>query len=637
MLFFKEYKDTFLVDEVKQRKLAVLTIFLIIISGFTIAASAFYFDYQFFETDKLVYEVGESVNMVASLVADFSPDGYCFVSFSIVTDQGPAFADEYFILPSPNTRLINSTYVINPEQTQPGEEGITAYALFNVELYDSVTQGASDNIQFTINRGHLTTYPQTPLVVESDANSTLTLKVASIYNSNISYSNENVNMIIKNSKSETILNKNVTTDSLGNYNINWNQSMGILGVYDITTTGYGNEDFLGFSKTNQVSVVPTISNLTIVSAPTSVQCQSPDGKNIDYADIIVKHETATYADIDDSVVFWNASFGNGFLSFIGNGDYSASIPFTVSPGLYTINVSAVNIKYQTVTSSIVIEAMSNPLDFILINDFQPVTHSNNVSMEFLVEEGFGWNESISLKLTDNANEISRTFMVYPGMIESLTITAWENISIGPHNLTISTTDTHYSLPVIPKLQIIVLGELTTNIHVESAYYGETLVLNITALNYEGSNIEFMNISVYNNADILPFVTIQQVNTTQLVSIQLPLWINPGDCALRFEIMCPYYVTVNVFKNVTIMMRTNITIIVERSSVSELLSSNETSSFYAIASSNSIGSNIRPPPILFNGITSQVSLTTRDTSLDNCPKFNSGMSSLSTVLPNSLTA
>jgi len=637
VLFFKEYKDTFLVDEVKQRKLAVLTIFLIIISGFTIAASAFYFDYQFFETDKLVYEVGESVNMVASLVADFSPDGYCFVSFSIVTDQGPAFADEYFILPSPNTRLINSTYVINPEQTQPGEEGITAYALFNVELYDSVTQGASDNIQFTINRGHLTTYPQTPLVVESDANSTLTLKVASIYNSNISYSNENVNMIIKNSKSETILNKNVTTDSLGNYNINWNQSMGILGVYDITTTGYGNEDFLGFSKTNQVSVVPTISNLTIVSAPTSVQCQSPDGKNIDYADIIVKHETATYADIDDSVVFWNASFGNGFLSFIGNGDYSASIPFTVSPGLYTINVSAVNIKYQTVTSSIVIEAMSNPLDFILINDFQPVTHSNNVSMEFLVEEGFGWNESISLKLTDNANEISRTFMVYPGMIESLTITAWENISIGPHNLTISTTDTHYSLPVIPKLQIIVLGELTTNIHVESAYYGETLVLNITALNYEGSNIEFMNISVYNNADILPFVTIQQVNTTQLVSIQLPLWINPGDCALRFEIMCPYYVTVNVFKNVTIMMRTNITIIVERSSVSELLSSNETSSFYAIASSNSIGSNIRPPPILFNGITSQVSLTTRDTSLDNCPKFNSGMSSLSTVLPNSLTA
>ena len=486
MLFFKEYKDTFLVDEVKQRKLAVLTIFLIIISGFTIAASAFYFDYQFFETDKLVYEVGESVNMVASLVADFSPDGYCFVSFSIVTDQGPAFADEYFILPSPNTRLINSTYVINPEQTQPGEEGITAYALFNVELYDSVTQGASDNIQFTINRGHLTTYPQTPLVVESDANSTLTLKVASIYNSNISYSNENVNMIIKNSKSETILNKNVTTDSLGNYNINWNQSMGILGVYDITTTGYGNEDFLGFSKTNQVSVVPTISNLTIVSAPTSVQCQSPDGKNIDYADIIVKHETATYADIDDSVVFWNASFGNGFLSFIGNGDYSASIPFTVSPGLYTINVSAVNIKYQTVTSSIVIEAMSNPLDFILINDFQPVTHSNNISMEFLVEEGFGWNESISLKLTDNANEISRTFMVYPGMIESLTITAWENISIG---LTISTTDTHYSLPVIPKLQIIVLGELTTNIHVESAYYGETLVLNITALNYEGSNIE----------------------------------------------------------------------------------------------------------------------------------------------------
>ena len=555
----------------KHKELVILPIFLIVILGFTNTASAFYFDYQFFETDKLVYEVGESINMVTSLVADFSPDGYCYVSFAIVTDQGPAFADEYFIPPSPNTRLINSTYVIDPEQTQPGEGGTTGYALFNVELYDSVTQGASDNIEFIINRGHLTTYPQTPLVVESDTNSTLALKVASIHNSNISYSNEDVNIIIRNSESETILNKNVTTDSHGNYNINWNQSMGTPGIYDITTTGYGNEDFLGFSKTNQISVVPAISNLTIVSAPTSLPCQSFDGKNFDYADITVRHKTATYTDIDDSIVFWNASFGNGFLSFIGNGEYFASIPFTASPGLYAINVSAVNVKYQTVTSSIMVEAVSNPLDFILINNLQPVTHDNNASMEFLVEEGYSWNESISLEITDNAHEISQTFVVYPGIVKPLTITAWENISIGLHNLTINTIDPHYSFLVLPKLQIIILGELTTDIHVESAYYAETLALNITTLSYEGSNIELMNISVYNGTNTTPFTTIQQINTTQLVSVQLPLWINPGNYEFRFQIMCPYHVTVNVFKNVTVMMRTNITIIVEGFSNFELFS------------------------------------------------------------------
>ena len=638
MLFFKDYKDTFLVTEVKQRKLALLPLSLIIILSFTIPASAFYFDFQYFETDKLVYEVGESVSMVASLIADFSPEGYCFVSFAIVTDQGPAFADEYFISPSPNTRLINSTYVINPEQTQPGVDGATAYALFNIELYDSVTQGASDNVEITINRGHLTTYPQTPLIVESDTNTTLTLKIASIYTDNIPYSNEDLNITIRNPESEIIFNENMNTDSIGNFDINWNQSMGLPGIYDLVIMGHGNEDFLEFSKTVQVSVVPTLSNLTVSSAPTSLPCQSPDGSDYCYADITVKHETVNHTNIDDSIVSWNASFGSGQFVFTGAGEYSISIPFTVSPGTHLININAVNSKYQAAMTSIIIEAVRNPLNCTLTKNLQLVTHDDNISLDFLIEEGFNWNESISLEISDSKGEISQVFEAYPGIVQSLSITAWQNVSIGPHNITISATNNHYVFSPSPELQIVVLGKLTSTIEIESAYYAEDILLNITALNYQGNSIELLNISVYNGTDSTPFITIQQIDATQLVSLQLPSWIIPGYYELRFQIGSRYFVPVDVFKNVTIMMRTNITIIVETLSDSNLLSY-ELGEFHfdVITSSNSLGSIIRPPPILFSGIRSQVSLTTRDTSLDNCPKFNSGINSLSTLLLNSLTA
>ena len=81
----------------------------------TLSVTAFYFDFQYFETDKLVYEVGESVDMVASLIADFSPEGWCYVSFAAVTELGPAFADEYFIeIRQQNPLFFSSQYQQEP-------------------------------------------------------------------------------------------------------------------------------------------------------------------------------------------------------------------------------------------------------------------------------------------------------------------------------------------------------------------------------------------------------------------------------------------------------------------------------------------------------------------------------------------
>ena len=570
-----------MVEKVKQRRLLAFPLALMIILGFTITATAFYFDFHYFETDKMVYEVGESVNMVASLIADFSIDGYCFISFAIVTDQGPAFADEYFIPPSPNTRLMNSTYTIHPEDTAPGVNGTTAYALFNIELYDSVIQGASDNIEFTINRGHLTVYPQSSLIIPSGTNSTLTLRVASIYNSNISYADEEVGILIRNQESEIIVNENTTTNSLGEFIINWNQSMGLPGIYNLVVTGFGNEDFLEFSKPLQISVIPTTSNLTIISAPESIQCQSPEGTNFDYANITVKHETMAHQDIDDSVIYWNTDFGSGIFTFTEDGQYSASIPFDVPPGSYFINVSATNSQYQNATTSIVVETVRNPLSFTLIENPQMVTHGTNISIEFSVEEGFEWNEEIPLDIIDSATEISQTIAIYPGTLNSLTITAFHNISVGPHNLTIQASNDYYRFPSPPEFQIIIIGELVVDVDIEYAFYAESILLNISVANCNGDNIELLNLSIYNGTNPISFIANQQINTTELVSIQLPSWINPGNYEFRFELVAPYYMSESLIKNVTVIMRTNITIIIETEFHYNLLNS-RSDSIYSIS-------------------------------------------------------
>ena len=184
---------------------ALIPISLIIIAGLALPVSAFYFDFQYFETDKLVYEVGETIDMVAKLIADFSNDGWCYVSFAVVTDLGPSFSDTYYITPSPVVRYFNSSYAILPEHTSPGVSGTQAFVLFTVEIFDTVSQSAGDNIQVTINRGPLTTLPLSSLSVEYGQNTSLPLKIASVHNNSIVYVNESVNLHVEDSNSQTVL------------------------------------------------------------------------------------------------------------------------------------------------------------------------------------------------------------------------------------------------------------------------------------------------------------------------------------------------------------------------------------------------------------------------------------------------
>lgn len=619
---------------VRKRNLALVSLSVLLILGMSLSANAFYFDFQYFETDKLVYEVGETVDMVARLIADFSPEGWCFVSFAAVTDLGPAFADEYFISASPSPRMLNSSYKIIPNDTNPGENGTSAYILFNVEIFDTVSQGAGDNIEITITKGHLTVDPVTPLIVQSNDNTTLVSRLVSIHDSSINCTNQPINVHLENPSAETVLDFNTTTAMDGSFSFDWNSSMGLPGSYDLSVSGNGDEDFLAFSKHLPLSVVPTASNLTVIDAPSSVQCQSPDGLHYEDVNITVKHEAADFSGINDSTISWNTGFANGLMTNIGGGFYSTIIPFQAPPGFYFVNISSSNPRYQTDSHLIPIEANENVLHFYPVQTNISTNHGNSTSIEFTIIEEFGWGQEITLEFTDSIGEIILLKDVLPNMSNILPITAWYNLSIGPHNMTLEPMSTYYIFSGLHEFQFNVFGELITNAMIESAFYGESLQFNLSVQDINSFAVDPVSVRVYYDNELTPFAILNQISPTQPVSISLPLRIQTGLNLFTFEIAAPYFISSFLEENVTVLMRTNITIIIEPSCHNLV----QYSVYHSdILASNSLGSIILPPPILFKETTSMVSFTTLEISLDNCPKFNSGTRILSTVLLNSRTA
>jgi len=620
---------------VRKKTLAVISISLVIVFGLTLPATAFYFDFQYFETDKMVYEVGETIEMAARLIADFSPEGWCYVSFAAVTNLGPAFADEYFIPPLPDARIVNSSYTILPEHVNPGENGSSAFVLFNVEIFDTVSQGAEDSIEVSINRGHLTTVSLSSLFVQTGKNTTFDLKVVSVYDDSIPYSSELINLQVKDPSSTTIMNNNISTNSDGTFILNWNGSTTLPGIYDLIITGFGNDDFLSFTKTLYVNVIPAASNITILTAPESIQCQSPDGINFEYADILVKHEDEDQTGIDDSILHWNASFGSGELTNLGNGEYNTTIPFQTASGLYLINITAVNPTYQTANISIPIEVNKNTLLFWPTQYNWSVVHGNTKTIEFSIDEEFNWGQEILIEFVDNYGEINVSTEVLPDSSSTLEITAWGNLSIGHHTIHPYIKSDYYAFSNnTPSFELIILGELSFNLSIVSAYYAENIQLSLEVFEFDNSTVELATVKIYYGSEINPFTTLEDTNVTQVLIIDLPQWISPGIHLLRLEVSAPYHVSALNSVNVTIWMRTNITITVE-TDVKPISLCNEDSvtisSNYdcSIASTSSLGSIMRPPPILFSGTTTTESSTTRSTSLDNCPRFNSGTRILST--------
>lgn len=602
----------------KRKVTAFLTISVLFITCFTIPVSAFYFDFQYFETDKLVYEVGETIDMVAKLTADFSDEGWCYVSIAVVTDIGPSFTDEYFIPPSPTIRYLNSSYTIMPNHTSPGETGVQSFVIFAVEIFDTVYQSAGDNIEITINRGHLTVIPLSPFSVQYGLNTSLSLLIASSHNNNIVYANEIVTLHIEDSNSQTILHKNTTTTSEGVLQFNWNESLGSPGLYNLTISSYGNEDFLPFTDLFQVTVLPSISNLTIITSPVSVYCQSPDGDQFEQAEIIVEHTDLEARAINDSTIQWITTFGSGILTNLGNGRYSSIIPFNTSPGLYQINFTAINSQYQTVNTTSVVDVLPNQLQFSSIRPYWNVKRGENVTIEFLVEPLLDWNQSIELQFIDEALHFEQISYVQPNLPSFIAILILPNISVGQHTVYISSINEYYQFTVTPEINLFVTGTMIANISDETAYYTETLEFNLDILDDNNQIVSLANISLFCDNFTSPFAITGIINTSTSQVILLPTWVLPGIHNITFIISSQFFNKINISVSIRVWMRTNITIVIttDDTTISKKYAISEESQDYDITERISSGSIISPPPILFKGITSTNPCTARFTSLDS---------------------
>ncbi len=545
----------------KRKATALVLATIILLTSLTISVSAFYFDFQDFETDRLVYEVGETIDMVARVIADFSDEGWCFVSFAVVTDLGPSFADEYFITSSPAVRYLNSSYTILPNHTSPDITGVQSFVLFSVEIFDTVFQSAGNNIEITINRGHLTAIPLSSLSVQYGQNTSLSLKIASVLNSDIVYVNEFVNLNVEDSNSQTVLNKNVTTTSEGMLHLNWSDSFGSPGFYNLTVSSDGNEDFLPFTDSFQVTVLPATSNLTIVSLPVSVYCMSPDGEYNEQALMVVEHTDLESNTIDDSTVEWTALFGSGILTNLGNGQYSTMIPFNTSPGSYQINLTAINSQYQPAKTSTLVNVLANQIMFTPTQPYWNVTKGENVTIEFVIESYLDWNQSIQLQFTDETLEFIQVIDIQPQVSSFLTIPIYHSVSVGLHTVDISSVNEFYQFSTIFQINLVVTGIMNGNVSSIVAFYNENFKFDLEILDDNNQTVSFVDIALFCDYNITPFAIITNANSTTTQSVSLPAWISSSIHNITLVISKSYFKTISCSISTRVWIRTTITIVI----------------------------------------------------------------------------
>ncbi len=380
--------------------IVIVSVSILTILCIAAPVTAYYFEFYYFETDKLVYEVGETIDMVAKLIADFSQDGWCYVSFSIVTDQGVVFADSYYIGALPDIRYLSSSHTIRPDCASPGIDGSVAYVIFNVEIYDGYSQGGGDTIPINITRGSLEVLPESSTNIEFNSNCTLKFRINSIHNSNIVLSNSPVSLAVFDESSTEVFTQDFITDTNGFLSLNWSNSFGPPGSYSLAISGNGTLAFSPFSDSLPITVLPAHSNITVISSPNIILCENPYEDHSELVNITILHTNMAESRLNDSLVIWQTSFSSGTMDNVGNGFYSASIPFEVPPGIWSVNITAHNSLYQSSTSTILIEAIRRNVTLSL------TCSENPTSGAFLV---------IDIEIADST--IDTSIKSYPILIE----------------------------------------------------------------------------------------------------------------------------------------------------------------------------------------------------------------------------
>ncbi len=800
--------------------------------------SAYYFEFISFETDQLVYEVGETINMVASLIADYSESGWCYVSFAVVSDIGTVHTDGYSIPASTNPQFPVSSYLITPSDTNPGINGTQAYVMFSAEIYDTFSEGGSDSIVVNITRGRLETIPLVSLVKTYGQNSSFSFRVQSIHTDNVVYSNENLSIVIRNNQADIVCEINTTTDINGEFEFIWDTSLGPPSTYNMSISSIGTEDFIPFTESFSVIIEPAQSKLSVISAPEVVYCQSPDGVLYEYAEITIEHLDYQNIPLTNSTVAWTFESTSGIMNHIGSGYYNAFVPIHSNPGTFFVNFSATNsvcqssynyttievirrtlnlnyntpilgvantsftisimvideiesigvpflqsnftitvsqtiianfltssdasglleytiklpsdawgpshieiniletINYNSISeiynlsvnftptiSAIIVNnailgynscfninitdfysqgldnisvefrtpdneiiatntsdsqgictlqwvpstsflagvhnfklsVRGNPLDFI--NDtsitlpvvlFYPIhlidftttsatTRGSRLELNLSIISEFTDNHSISFSLHDNLGDIYENITLAVNRHSLVPIDIDHDFGLGVHQLYLIVKNQYYSFIGITEIEISILGIITVNATFNSAFYSEGIVLSLQLTDDNMSDIDYISISVFFDDETTSSSSSNNMSLSTLVSIPLPTDINPGPHTATILFSHSFFETSNITIAFTVLVRTSITISISTVSSNTSESYQQSIQDLPIASSISSGSIINPPPILLSGTISTPLLIERATSLDNCPKFNSGISNLSTVSENNLTS
>ncbi|MGV9170122.1 MAG: hypothetical protein ACOC38_09315, partial [Promethearchaeia archaeon] len=344
----------------------------LLLLAFIMPVSAFYFQMDYFQTDQLVYEVGETIEMAAKLTADFGSDGWCHVSFSVSTTSELIYQDAYFIPPSPEPRILQSSCLLTPDTISPGVNGSSGHAMFNIEMYDKYTHGESETIQVNITRGRLLAMPITPLEFEYGLNHTFVFRLGSRYNQDIFQEGLPVSAKLHDSGNQCVSNWIPCINSTGQIDFNLNNTSLPTGNYNLSLESNGTDSFEPFSDWFTVTILPANSSLTTISADPSVYCQSSDKMHSDSADIVVKHTNGRNDAINDSLLTWRTAFSNGTMNALQNGMYNCSIPFEAPPGNYVVNISATNLRYKPVNTTLMITAERRPIDFNVSLEETPI-------------------------------------------------------------------------------------------------------------------------------------------------------------------------------------------------------------------------------------------------------------------------
>lgn len=336
------------------RRLALLcsSMVLVIVLGSAVEVSAFQFELYYFETDQLDYHIGETMELLSKIIADFSDTGWCYVSFAVVADSGTIYLDERMIPPSPEIRFLSSKYCIEPSHLLPGENGTNVYAIFNAEMFDGYSETVTETIELNISRGQLDCIALSDLTFEENTNATLFFQVVSRHNQSFAYAESDLLLTLSDNNSNQVFKRYVYTNESGIVSTAIEQDLLVTGNYSLQVLSNATAVWEPVNETFHIEVIQEKSYIHITGAQDSIVCQSQSGKSYENMTIEALHLNPQQNVIGNGIVEWSTPFCTGTTPIQSNGTFLIEIPIKTNPGTYTLDITASHPNYQPAMMSL---------------------------------------------------------------------------------------------------------------------------------------------------------------------------------------------------------------------------------------------------------------------------------------------